>query len=143
MFHILLCHFLVVKLRLFLVSYTVKLGNEFYTIFFLFILEGMVVVLIGIVRNGVAMSSVRAVLWLGIIHFVVVISWDCFSEACPFIVFYYCFFFFFFNIFIRIEKPFTFTWNLKVISVIEVLCIGLLFLISYVNIFCPHSSGSQ
>lgn len=41
------------------------------------------------------------------------------------------------------EKPFTFTWNLKVISVIEVLCIGLLFSISYVNVFCPHSSGSQ
>ena len=30
--------------------------------FFSFVLEGMVVVLIGIVRNGVAMSSVRAVL---------------------------------------------------------------------------------
>ena len=59
MFHILLCRFPVVRLRLFLVS---KPGDEFYTMFFSFVLEGMVVVLIGIVRNGVAMSSVRAVL---------------------------------------------------------------------------------
>lgn len=58
----------------------------FYSVSFLFLIEGVVVVCIGITRSGIIVVKFKSSMSHGI-QFVPYINCDYFSEASPFIVF--------------------------------------------------------
>lgn len=136
MFPILFCQ--IIGSRLFLTFYTVKPAGVFCSISLLFLIEGgRVVVLTG--ARGITGWNGRAVLWLGyrlsflwIVIFLWSISIPCFCD-------FSCF-----------SQPwedkttlqYYFSWNLKIIRVIEIICGCLLFSVSPVDSFCPYSSRS-